>query len=790
MSYRNLSQHQVRVASITTGIECEGVRVTPQGELSALPHPAVYGNKLANPYITTDYAEMQIECITSPHAKWDDTFNEMAALRHIVELECHRSGELLWPQSMPAPLPVDSQIPIARYDSSSRGVDAYAYREALAVRYGKAQQMLSGVHFNFSYSEELLKSLWSDVCAATEGDADEAAADAPTLREFRDASYMKAARNFTRFSWLLVYLTGAAPVFHESVARDHQHDLIGLDTEPCGDGVFLLKDGISCRNGHCGYRNIVPLYPAYTSLQHYIDSVQSFIDNGQISEAKELYSPIRLKTRPTDDPLRELDTSGIDYLEIRSIDLNPFASSGITEHDLQFLQVFALYLLLADEKPCDLEWQEEGDKNLLFVAEHGLKEGAMLLSCEEKVSLQSWALDLITDMEELHTHMGWGFGEALASARIRIEDPSTTHASRFKELVREQGFIGANLALAQAAQDKAYNSRWSTPGYEDWEMSTQLLVREAMRRGIKVEAIDHGDNLIKLTGGSRVEYVMQCTKTSADSYITPLLMNNKSVAKDMLIEAGIAAPRGERFSRDAAQNQLSAYVGIPVVIKPQSTNFGLGITMFGEGATLEQLLHAAEVAFGFDDVVLVEEFIPGLEYRFLTIGDTVAGVLHRAPAQVVGDGTSTIAELIAEKNAHPYRSTGYRTPLVNIEMGEVETEFLARQGLTFNSVLGRDELVILRPNSNISTGGESFDVTDEVASIFMERAVSAAKVFDAHFCGVDMIIHDLKDPESAYSIIEVNFNPAIHIHSFPAHGVEREIAPLVLREIGFESYIK
>lgn len=789
MTFRNLSQGQIRAARVSTGLECEGVRVTREGNLSSLPHPTEYGDKLANPYITTDYAEMQLECITSPHANYRDTFDQAAALRHIVQLECHKKGELLWPQSMPAPLPPDSQIPIARYGSSLRGVEAFAYREALARRYGKAQQMLSGVHFNFSYSDELIESLWSDACAAALRQGDEPAATLPTLSEFRDAAYMKAARNYVRFAWLLVYLTGATPAFHESVARDHQHDLIDLGVEVAEEGIFVLKDGISCRNGRCGYRNIEPLHPRYTSLSEYVASIESFISDGLISEAKELYSPVRLKTGPTNDPLGELEKSGIAYLEIRSIDLNPFAPAGIALHDLEFLQVFALYLLLVDEKPCDLEWQVEGDQNLLCVAEHGLRPGLTLLSCGEEVSLREWALDLLGDIESLHAHVGWDFDEALACVRRRVEEPQTTYATRFRELVEEQGFVEASIELAHEAQEKSYNSRWSTPGYEDWEMSTQLLAREAMRRGIKTQQIDHGDNLIKLTAGDRVEYVKQCTKTSADSYITPLLMNNKSVSKSMLREAGISAPNGERFSEQDTVEVLEAFVGLPAVIKPQSTNFGLGVTMFEEGAPLEHLIEAAKFAFSLDSTVLVEEFIPGLEYRFLTIGDKVAGVLHRAPAQVSGDGSSTIAQLIAEKNAHPYRSTGYRTPLVNIEMGEVEREFLARQNLGFDSVPSKGEVILLRPNSNISTGGESFDVTDEVASIFIERAIAAARVFNAHFCGVDMIIGDLKNPDSAYSIIEVNFNPAIHIHSFPAHGVEREIAPLVLQEIGFGSYI-
>lgn len=727
--------------SLQTGIECEGVRVTPDAHIALTVHPAVFGDKLKNPYITVDYAEQQVEVITPAMPSDEATYNFARTLREIVQGEARKQGELLWPFSLPPCLPgCEEEIEIAHFDDSPAGRAARAYREELARRYGKKQQLISGVHYNFSYNERLLA-----LCGG------------------HNEAYMKAARNYHRCGWLLVYLLGASP-----------------------DQTGQFEYSISKRNGALGYRNQEELYPDCSSLESYTKSVRSFIEQGFLSEPKELYAPLRLKPRDPSHVLESLEHDGITYLEIRSIDLNPFEEAGIAAADLAFLHAFALYLLLAPEPatyPC---WLRDADQNILEAADRGLSPQAVVKRGGENVPMHEEALRLVEDIA--------AFARALKldrrvlagieSVSLRAQDPEhALYAARIKELVAQSDYYIAGVELARNLQERALAERWLTPGFEDWEMSTQLLIKEAIKRGIRVEAVDAHDNIIKLTRGGREEYVQQATKTSADSYITPLLMNNKVVTKKVLSEAGISVPEGLEFTRAQSETALAAFVNKPAVIKPKSTNFGQGITIFEQGATLGQLREAAEIAFGHDDVILVETFIPGLEYRFLVIDGEVAGVLHRAPAQVAGDGIHTIAELVAEKNKHPYRSTGYRTPLISIQLGPTEREYLAREGRDAQTVPHQGEIVFLRPNSNISTGGDSIDVTDVVAPLFKERASAAARAFNAAFCGVDMIIENLEDPASPWGIIEVNFNPAIHIHSFPMTGNERNIAALVLDTI-------
>ena len=177
----------------------------------------------------------------------------------------------------------------------------------------------------------------------------------------------------------------------------------------------------------------------------------------------------------------------------------------------------------------------------------------------------------------------------------------------------------------------------------------------------------------------------------------------------------------------------------------------------------------------------MEPFIKGKEYRFLVIGEETAAVLHRVPANVIGDGKSTISQLIAQKNLDPLRGKGYKTPLEKIEIDENMKLFLQQQQITVDTVLPEGKLQYLRENSNISTGGDSIDVTDSTPQVFKEIAVKAAKAMGAQICGADIMIEDIQYELSPYAIIELNFNPAIHIHSFPYKGKERNIAYKIIK---------
>ena len=323
--------------------------------------------------------------------------------------------------------------------------------------------------------------------------------------------------------------------------------------------------------------------------------------------------------------------------------------------------------------------------------------------------------------------------------------------------------------------------------YEHLELSTQYLIEGAINRGVDVEVLDASTNTIRLKKGSVKEIVIQATRTSKDNYVSPLIMSNKYLTKLLLEEEGIQVPSG--YKANTIEEALSLYETVkttPMVVKPLSTNFGVGITILPEGFDQVSYQQALETAFHHDSTVLIETFIEGKEYRFLIINDAVIGVLHRVPANVVGDGTKTIRELIELKNEDPLRGVGYVKPLEKIKCGDFEAKYLEEQSLSFDDVPKLDEQIFLRKNSNISTGGDSIDYTDIMDPGYLKVALAGARAMGAKICGADLIIKDIHhfDPEG-YSVIELNFNPAIHIHNAPYKGENRHAEQAVLDLLGF-----
>ncbi len=326
-------------------------------------------------------------------------------------------------------------------------------------------------------------------------------------------------------------------------------------------------------------------------------------------------------------------------------------------------------------------------------------------------------------------------------------------------------------------------------GYEGLELSTQVMIKEALKRKVKVEVLDWEDNFIRLSDKGRVEYIKQATRTSVDSYIAPLIMENKEVTKIILREQGLRVPYGIIIkSVEEGIQKIEEFWGQDLVIKPKSTNFGQGVAILKWEYSMEEAKEAIKSAFLYDEVVLIEEFISGKEYRFFTVGEEVVAILHRVPANVIGDGKHTIRELVQMKNRNPLRGKGYVTPLEKIKLERTEQEYLAHQGRTFDTIPMMGETVYLRENSNISTGGDSIDYTEEIPEEYKKIAVSAAKAVGAKICGADIIIRDIREKPQVdnYSIIELNFNPAIHIHDYPYVGKNRKVEKKILDLLGFE----
>lgn len=343
-------------------------------------------------------------------------------------------------------------------------------------------------------------------------------------------------------------------------------------------------------------------------------------------------------------------------------------------------------------------------------------------------------------------------------------------------------------AQSVASPDNDMNHEFQLSGYEDLELSTQLVIREALQRGLEVEVLDRADNFIRIRKGDKVEYLKQASKAACDSYMTFLIMENKVVTKLILNEQGIRVPGGGHYDHPQAAVEAVRKMGFKrVAIKPNHTNFGLGISFVDADADEQLVRRAVEAAFLYDRSVLVEEFIEGVEYRFLVIGRCTIGVTLRVPANVVGDGEHTVRELVDIKNSDPRRGTEYRRPLQKIKLEETEHGVLAEQGLTPDDVPEKGRQVFLRRNSNMSTGGDTIDFTDRVHEGYKRLAVQAAGAVGSSLCGVDILIDEVEVPPTArnYAVVELNFNPILLIHDYPYEGKNRRSGAALLDFLGF-----
>lgn len=430
MKFENLlklSSDEILAGSF--GIEWESLRAKEDGKLSLTPHPAIFGDKLTNPVITTDFSESQIEIITPTFDTIDEAYDTFSLLADLVNASLP-DDEYLWFQSIPCILPYWDRIPIAQY--SEDGVDNQKYREDLAKKYGVKKQMISGVHFNFSFSDNFLKKLYS----LEKSNA--------TFKEFKNDIYLKIARNYLRYCWLIIYLTGCSIGSHQTFSHDCIHLMDARDDY----GSYYSTRGPSFRNASCGYKNLKDLYPSYDSVEDFTGDINRFIADGDLSEAKELYTQIRLKPKNPKDLLNSLNDDGIEYIEIRTLDINPFYKCGLVKKDMAFLHLFLIYMLIKEESDYEF-WQKEAKINEENTAERAYDDSMRLLKDGKEVSIGQWASEIVDDMYEMCDALGINEFDTLNMMYERISNPDSTYGKKLLRLIRKRGYINAHMELSK-----------------------------------------------------------------------------------------------------------------------------------------------------------------------------------------------------------------------------------------------------------------------------------------------------------------------------------------------------
>ncbi|MGQ7395360.1 bifunctional glutamate--cysteine ligase GshA/glutathione synthetase GshB [Streptococcus suis] len=729
------------ILQATFGLERESLRINTENRVAQTPHPEKLGSRSFHPYIQTDYSEPQLELIT-PVAQ--STKEARRFLGAITDVACRsmNKDEYLWPLSMP-PHITEDEIQIAQLESEFE----YQYRVGLGQRYGKLLQSMSGIHYNFELGKDLTQQLFE-------------ASDYDDLITFKNALYLKLAQNFLRYRWILTYLYGASSLAEK-----------GFLTEEIG----CVR---SIRNSNYGYVNAPDVHISFSSLEQYVTDIEKTVASGQLSAEKEFYSAVRLRGAKTS---RDFLTKGITYLEFRNFDLNPFEPLAISQETLDTTHLFALALLWLDD-------MEQVDKELAQAAD--LNNRIALSHPHTPLPAEADASPILTAMKSIVQHFGLDdyYSQLITQVETALQDPCLTLSGKIAEQVEDGSLERFGQQQGKTFHDYAWTAPYALKGYENMELSTQMILFDAIQMGLHVEILDEEDQFLKLWHGDHIEYIKNGNMTAKDNYVIPLAMANKVVTKKILDQAGFPVPAGAEFSnKEEALRYYGQVASSAIVVKPKSTNFGLGISIFQDPASQADYEKALDIAFSEDSHVLVEEFVAGTEYRFFILDGKCEAVLLRVAANVVGDGSSTIRELVEQKNQDPLRGRDHRSPLEIINLGDIELLMLEQQGYTPDTVLPEGVQAFLRGNSNISTGGDSIDMTDQMDESYKQLAADMATAMGAWACGVDLIIPDRTKPASKEepncTCIELNFNPAMYLHTYTYAGPGQSITPKILRKL-------
>jgi len=430
----------------TWGLEKESQRIGPDGRLALTPHPAAFGDKLTHPYITTDFAESQLELITPPLAGTMDALECLAAIHD--EVYAGLGGELLWPLSMPPVLPPEEDIPIARYGPSPEGRAREAYREGLAARYGKRMQMICGLHVNFSYGPDLVA--WYG----------ERRFPGLLPEERRDALYFAAARNFLRYRWLLIYLFGASPAFDPSYGPVVSRELAEIEARcpACsGAAAWHARFATSLRVSRYGYVNAfrTAATVSFNGRAEYVKTFRRLLET-ELATESEWYSPIRLKSFAAkgESQLAAMERCGVKYMEVRLLDLDPWERTGVSLARLDVLHLFLLFCLLADSPPIDEAECRTLQENHHLVSLFGRKPGLKLLAPDgREMGLAEWAETILDGMAEIADWADDGSGRyvrAVERERAKVRDASRVPSAVMMREMDERGESFAEYGLRLA----------------------------------------------------------------------------------------------------------------------------------------------------------------------------------------------------------------------------------------------------------------------------------------------------------------------------------------------------
>lgn len=473
------------------GLEKESLRTTLDGSLAQTPHPTAWGAPLTHPQITTDYAEALTEFITPPLSDIPSILEHLRAL-HTYAYQA-MPHEMFWAASMPSRLPAHDQIPVADYGTSNLGRMKQLYRIGLGHRYGRAMQVIAGIHFNWSMPPTFWP--WYQQALNLPG----------TAQQLRDTHYMGLVRNLIRYGWLTPYLFGASPAVSASFFEQPPAALTAWDTD-----TYYHPQATSLRMGDIGYQNsteaALNFQVDYNSVLGYATSLLQATTtpaapwqrigvqhNGQYRQLNanilqienEYYSIVRPKqlTQGLESPTVALIARGINHIELRALDLNLTDPLGVNAQQLYFLDAFMLTYLLADSPPLTAVEQTNSRHNLLTIAHRGRATNLHLRHQKGSISHCDWGSHLLRAMEPVchwldQQHHTTGYTQALTAQQQQMQDPSKTPASIIWDRMQTQHNSFHALATHYATQHRHFFQQQTLSAAQQQQFSAMRIASE------------------------------------------------------------------------------------------------------------------------------------------------------------------------------------------------------------------------------------------------------------------------------------------------------------------------
>lgn len=455
-------QHAIK--GIQRGIERETLRVNEDGTLALTPHSKILGSALTHPWITTDFSESLLEFITPVSDSIDTTLAQLSDIHRFTMRNI--GSEQFWPGSMPCFITSQQQIPFAQYGSSNIGRMKTLYRKGLHNRYGSMMQAISGVHFNFSFPE----AFWQQYQQVLGQNGE--------LQSFISEQYLSLIRNYKRYVWLIVYLFGASPAMCKSFLEGRQTK---YDFKTLGKGTLYLPYATSLRMSDLGYTNSAQssLNVTYNSLPEYIAGLHAAISmpsdeyknigvkvegeyqqlNANVLQIEnEFYSTIRPKrtTKSGERPTCALAKRGVEYIEVRALDVNPFSPVGISSEQMHFLDVFLLFCLLQDSPALTAEQQTVTEQNLKKVVAEGRRNNLEIIDNGQPRLMLDWAEELFAEMMPVAQYLDNAYSDERHSKALKhfymgLLDPAQTFSGQLlNKLVAKQQDNGSFMLRLSA----------------------------------------------------------------------------------------------------------------------------------------------------------------------------------------------------------------------------------------------------------------------------------------------------------------------------------------------------